>query len=231
MMKKYRLAVFDMDGTILDTIFDISTAVNNTLQKWGYEERTVDEVKSAVGNGLRLTLIRSLPSDIRDSILTDEYTCSDMTKDKFEEMFSYMLKEYEAHSSDTTKPYDGIVPLLIKLRQHGIKTAVVSNKKDFAVKSLCKKFFDGLFDYSLGEVDGIKKKPSAEPVNHVLKELQISHSECVYIGDSDVDILTAANSGLDSIIVTWGFRSRDFLMSHGAKVLADTMEELLMLVV
>lgn len=226
-MNTYKLVIFDMDGTILDTINDISTAVNNTLAKWEYPIKTVEQVKYAVGNGLRLTLIRSLPEDICNSILNGKYDIADMSEAKFEEMFTYMLNEYELHSSDTTKPYDGIVDLLVKLREKGIKTAVVSNKKDFAVKSLCKKFFDGLFDFSLGEVDGIRKKPDSAPIEYVLNKLYIKSSESIYIGDSDVDILTATNSGLDSIIVTWGFRERDFLISHGAKKLAGTPEELL----
>lgn len=205
--------IFDMDGTILDTIEDITDAVNYILSKYNMPERSVDEVKGFVGNGLFLTLKRSAPQDADEALLDSIY----------EEMVAY----YKDHSKIHTKPYDGIVELLMKLKKAGYKTAVVSNKRHEAVVKLCEEYYKGLFDTALGDMDGIAKKPEPDMINIVLKELGVEKTDALYIGDSDVDVLTSSNSGLKGIFVSWGFRTRDFLIEHGAKTVVDTPEELL----
>lgn len=208
---KYKLAVFDMDGTILNTIDDLAVSLNFVLKKNGYPERTLEEVLSFVGDGLGKLIERGLPAG--ESPQTVERILAD-------------FKEYYAvHCTDKTRPYDGIVQLLKELRMAGCLTAVVSNKADDAVAELCEKYFKGLFDCAVGERKGIARKPSPDPVNAVLEKLGVSRQEAVYIGDSDVDIQTAANSHMDAIIVDWGFRERDFLAKFGAKTIVSTTDE------
>lgn len=205
--------IFDMDGTILDTIDDITLAVNYILKKYNMPERSVEEVKGFVGNGLYKTLVRSAPVNTSEELLSNIY----------EEMVSY----YKEHSKIHTKPYDGIIDVIRELKDKGYKTAVVSNKRHEAVIKLCEEYYEGLFDEIMGDTDGIAKKPESDMIDIVLKKLDINKEDAIYIGDSDVDIMTAQNSGLDGIFVTWGFRTRDFLIEHGAKKIVDTPEDLL----
>lgn len=206
--------IFDMDGTILDTIKDIAGAVNYILEKYEKPVRTVDEVKSFVGNGLRRTL---------------ELSLGDMeNKDEFiDSIYTEFTEYYKVHSSDNTKPYDGIVDAIKILKEKGYKTAVVSNKRQEAVEELCVKFYEGLFDIAIGEQDGLKIKPDPAMVNKALDYLGVTNEEAVYIGDSEVDIKTAVNSGLKGIYVSWGFRGAKLLMENGAKVVVANPEELL----
>lgn len=209
---KYKLAVFDMDGTILNTIDDLELCMNHVLRENGFPERTHEEVLSFVGNGLRAFAEMSVPTgsdeEVTDKVLMD------------------FKKYYALHCSDNTRPYDGIIDLLKNLRKSGCLTAVVSNKADDAVQALCVQYFDGLFDAAVGERSGIARKPAPDSVNEVLKKLGVGKSEAVYIGDSDVDIKTAVNSGLDMIIVEWGFRERDFLIENGGKNLVSSVHEI-----
>ena len=200
-----------MDGTILDTLQDITNSINYALRVNGCPERTIDEVKSFVGNGLAKLVDRAVPQD--------------STEEKKKKIFEDLIPYYLAHGTDNTKPYDGITQLLKDLRAAGVKCAVVSNKADPAVQDLVVNCFDGMFDMSLGERPGIKKKPDPDMTEKVLEELGIDKSEAVYIGDSDVDIMTARNSGLDEILVDWGFRSREFLEEHGAKRIVSSTGE------
>ena len=209
----YKCAVFDMDGTILDTLQDIKNAINYALRENGFPERTIEEVRMFVGNGLmRLCELAvpegTLPEDVRKVNET-------------------MLPYYIAHSGETTTVYPGIIELLKNLRAAGVKTAVVSNKADAGVQELVKVYFDGLFDAAMGENEkaGIKKKPSPEMTMNVLGQLGMKPEDAVYIGDSDVDIATARNSGLDEILVEWGFRSREFLTEQGAKRIVSSTDE------
>ncbi len=209
---KYTLAIFDMDGTILNTLDDLKDSLNVTLKALGYPERTLAEVRSFVGNGIGKLIERAVPAGL-----------SIREKEKVLEMFT---EYYGEHSQDKTRPYDGIVEAIAAIRQCGIKTAVVSNKINFAVKDLVKKFFDGLFDYSLGETPGLNRKPHPDMVNKVLQDLNIDKKDAVYIGDSDVDIMTAKNSSLPIIAVSWGFRDRDFIKEKGAEIIVDDPCEL-----
>ena len=210
---KYDLIIFDMDGTILNTLEDLKNSLNYVLQQAGYQTRTLEEVRTFVGNGIRKTIERALPSDIEE--------------EKVDELFSLFMDYYAIQNTDNTKPYNGVIELLKELKHLGYKTAVVSNKQNSAVKSLCKKFFTGLFDVEIGEKENIAKKPEPDEVNEVLKILNIDRTNSIYIGDSEVDIQTAQNSKMKSIIVDWGFRDRKFLYEHGAEVIVSNPSEIL----
>lgn len=209
---KHKLAIFDMDGTILDTLEDLKNSMNYTLEQFNCPKRTLDEVRLFVGNGIRNLIIRAAPP------ATDENT--------IDKMFAVFNEHYAVHCNDNTRPYDGIADLLKQLRINGVKTAVVSNKADYAVQTLVEKFFSGLFDYAVGEKAGVRKKPCPDSVNEVLKTLNIDRKDAVYIGDSEVDIATAENAKMDCISVDWGFRDRDVLIKNGATVIVSKTDRL-----
>ena len=213
---KYTIAIFDLDGTILNTLEDLADSTNYALKTCGYPERTMDEVRQFVGNGIRKLMERAVP----EGTPVEEI-------DRVHETFT---AHYKVHCADKTRPYDGIMELLQNLKKDGCKLAVVSNKADYGVQELCKQYFDGEFDFAVGEREGIRKKPAPDSVNEVLKTLECSRDRAVYIGDSDVDIQTAANAQMDHIIVEWGFRDIPFLISKGAKVLVEKPEEILEIV-
>lgn len=198
----YKLAVFDMDGTILDTLEDLKDSTNFALEKCGYPTRSYDEVRRFVGNGIRKLIERAVPEGL--------------TVEQIDRVHEVFTEHYKVHCADKTKAYDGIKPLLEKLRASGVKTAVVSNKADYGVQELCREYFDGLFDYAVGEREGIRRKPAPDAVNEALRVLGIDKSEAVYIGDSDVDFETAKNAELPCISVLWGFRDEEFLREKGA---------------
>lgn len=208
-MKK--LVVFDMDGTILNTLDDLKDTLNYALGQYHFPARTLEETRAFVGNGIHKLIERAVPEG------TDAQTV--------EKVFNTFLEYYQIHCMDQTRPYPGIVSLLRSLKEAGLLTAVVSNKADAAVQELCERFFPGLFDFAVGEHEGVQKKPAPDMVQLALRTLGTQASDAVYVGDSDVDLATAKNSGLDSIIVTWGFRDREFLESQGADVFADTPEK------
>ena len=209
---RYKYVIFDLDGTILDTLDDLADAANAALASMGYPKRTRDEVRMFVGNGIRKLIERATPDGIseEDTVKTHEA----------------FTAYYSVHCKDKTKPYDGIPELVAELRENGIRTAVVSNKADYAVKALCEEYFGTLFDISIGEREGIRKKPAPDSVLEVMRLMGADAEHTIYIGDSDVDIMTAKNSGIGCIGVSYGFRGRDFLKEHGAEVIADTVAEL-----
>jgi phosphoglycolate phosphatase len=208
---KYKLAIFDMDGTILNTLEDLTDSLNHTLKAFGYPVHSIDNVRRFVGNGIRKLIERALPAD--------------STEERIDEVFAAFMPYYNEHCADKTKPYDGISELILELRNAGCLTAVVSNKADSAVQELCVKYFNGLFDAAAGEKPGINKKPAPDSVNLILDTLKLSANDAVYIGDSEVDIATAKNSLMDAIIVSWGFREVPFLKEHGAEIIVDTPKE------
>lgn len=209
---KYKLAIFDMDGTILDTLVDLANAVNYALREAVLPQRSLQEIRSYLGNGM-LNLIRlSAPEG------TDAETLASI-KETFTEY-------YKANCKENTRPYNGVVELIEELRSQGVKTAVVSNKPDFGVQLLVKEHFPESFDAAVGERTGIAKKPAPDSVNAVLKALGIDRKDSVYIGDSEVDIETARNAGMDGIIVTWGFRDELYLQSLQPDCLVHDMQEL-----
>lgn len=206
-------AVFDMDGTILNTLDDLMDSTNFALKNNGLKERSLEEIRFFVGNGIQKLIERAVPQGT--------------SKEVFEKVFADFKSHYKIHCADKTSYYDGIPSVIQTLRKMGVKTAVVSNKADFAVQELVEVYFKGLFDVALGEKTGVSKKPSPDMVNAALSVLGVEKETAFYIGDSDVDFETAKNSSLDFIGVSWGFRGRKFLENLGAKNIIDSPEELL----
>ena len=206
-------AVFDMDGTILNTLDDLMDSTNFALKNNGLKERSLEEIRFFVGNGIQKLIERAVPQGT--------------SKEVFEKVFADFKSHYKIHCADKTSYYDGIPSVIQTLRKMGVKTAVVSNKADFAVQELVEVYFKGLFDVALGEKTGVSKKPSPDMVNAALLVLGVKKEAAFYIGDSDVDFETAKNSSLDFIGVSWGFRGRKFLENLGAKNIIDSPEELL----
>ncbi len=210
---RYRLAVFDMDGTILNTLTDLKNALNHALRESGMPERTLDEVRCFVGNGIRLLIERGVPANT--------------PVEKIDRVFDCFNRYYALHCADTTAVYDGINEAIAALRQKGVLTAVVSNKSDYAVQELCPRYFDGLFDYAVGVKEDIPKKPAPDMVEQVMRKLGVSRRDTVYIGDSNVDLQTAANTGIDCLSVDWGFRTREELVAAGASVILSNPTQLI----
>ena len=209
----FKVALFDLDGTVLNTLDDLADAVGAVLAANGMPSRTRDEIRSFVGNGIAKLIARSVPSG------TDTAT--------IDKVVAEFKAYYAAHCADKTAPYAGVLEMLAALREKGVRTAVVSNKADFAVQPLVKQYFGDLFDMALGEdVEKRPAKPAPDMVRHVLETLGAKAADAVYIGDSDVDVLTAQNAGLACIAVTWGFRDRECLEAAGATVFANTPTEL-----
>ncbi|MBO5489185.1 MAG: HAD family hydrolase [Eubacterium sp.] len=210
---KYRLAIFDMDGTILNTLDDLADSTNYALREHGLPERTLDEVRQFVGNGIRKLIERAVPEGSGEETIVAVH-----------DTFTAYYKE---HCAVKTKPYDGIPELIQTLRDQGVLTAVVSNKADYGVQALCEDYFKGLFDCAVGEREGVQRKPSPDSVNMVLKELGVAKEDAVYIGDSEVDYKTSVNAGLDVIMVGWGFRREEYLKKCGAEFVVHKPEEVL----
>lgn len=214
---KYQVVIFDLDGTLLDTLDDLADSVNYALGTEQLPERTREEVRRFVGNGIRKLIERAVPAGT-----TEEVT---------DYVFEVFKDRYKVHCADKTKPYEGIIELLCRLKENGVKTAVVSNKADFAVKELCERYFPELLCEAIGERTGIARKPAPDTVNEVLRLLNVDRTQAVYIGDSDVDVETAKNAGMDCIAVDWGFRDAEVLCSAGAEVIisdAVQLEEVLL---
>lgn len=208
-----RAVVFDLDGTLLDTLEDLKEAVNAALASRKLPSCTLEQVREYVGNGIRNLLIRAVPQG-------EEHP-------EFEEMLAYFREYYREHCMDHTEPYDNITHLLMELHARNVPVAIVSNKVDFAVKELNRRFFADYVSVAVGEQAGISRKPAPDMVEKALRELGCTKENAIYVGDSDVDLETAANAGLPCISVTWGFRDRNFLQEHGAGTLIDRPLELL----
>jgi len=209
---KYPCILFDLDGTLLDTIEDLADSVNYAMRKYGIPELSVATVRSYVGNGLENLMTRCIPDGYDDP--------------RFWEIYREFKKYYLDHSCIKTKPYHGIIELLRKLSVEGRKMAVISNKNDKAVKELNNIFFSGIIDVAIGEQDGVRKKPYPDSVFHAMEQLGCTDAECVYIGDSEVDIITAKNACIPCISVAWGFRPVEQLIENGADLIAHTPDEL-----
>ncbi len=215
-MPHYETVIFDLDGTLLDTLDDLAGAVNHALTLRGFPPRTRDEVRMFVGNGVAKLMERAVPAG----------TSPGETAAALADFKTF----YGLHKRDRTAPYPGVPEMLKALRESGRKIAVVSNKFDLAVKGLMDDYFPGFIDAAAGESETSPKKPDPTMVFRVLSGLKADPGLAVYVGDSDVDIQTARNAGLPCISVTWGFRDREFLAAHGAAVFARTPAELLKLV-
>lgn len=211
----YNTVIFDLDGTLLNTLDDLCDSTNYALSSHGLPVRTLSEVKSFVGNGVRLLIERAVPAGTSPELIHSVY-------DTFK-------AHYIKHMKDKTGPYDGILKLLTELKARNVRTAIVSNKYDAAVKQLASEYFNGLITQAIGESPTIPKKPAPDSVYAAMKSLNASKDHCLYVGDSDVDMKTALNAGVTGVGVTWGFRSRDCLISSGAVHIIDQPMELLAL--
>lgn len=211
-MKK--TVIFDLDGTLLNTLDDLADSTNYALSKFGYPTRTIEEVRQFVGNGVAKLIERAIPEGKNNP--------------NFEKCLAIFKENYAQNMYNKTAPYNGIIEMLSNLKSKGIKIAVVSNKFDLAVKELCKKYFEGFIDFAAGEneAQGIKKKPAPDTVISVLNEFNFASEDAVYVGDSDVDIMTAKNSKMPCISVTWGFRDEKFLLENGATILINAPSEI-----
>lgn len=198
--------LWDLDGTLLDTLEDLMDAVNATMIHYGCPERTLDEVRRFVGNGAAELMRRALPGEKNDPDLM--------------EAFAYFQAYYKDHARIKTRPYDGIMDALKQIGEH-YPIAIVSNKPDKAVKVLCDELFPGI--YALGEAPGCPRKPAPDMVHKAMKELGVD--TCVYVGDSEVDVLTAKNAGVPCLSVLWGFRDRKTLEEAGAKYFCGKTED------
>ena len=209
----YNIFVFDLDGTLLDTRQDLANSVNYALRQHGMPEHSIDDIRRFVGNGVRLLMERAVPDGARDP--------------QFEAAFATFRQYYRQHSLDTTRPYDGIPELIHELKARGCQMAVVSNKMMAATQELVHHFFPDI-PVAIGEHEaaGIRKKPAPDTVFEALRQLGAA-SYAVYVGDSDVDLATARNSGMPCISVLWGFRDQDFLSQHGATTFVSHPQELL----
>lgn len=212
-MKEYKTYIFDLDGTLLNTLADLAASTNYALRQYALPEHSIDDVRRFVGNGVKKLMERAVPNGLDNP--------------QFEEVYATFRQHYMEHSLDTTRPYDGIVSTLAELKARGKRIAVVSNKMYEATQELCRHFFGDYVEVAIGEREDIKKKPAPDTVNEAFRQLGVSKEGAVYVGDSDVDVMTAKNSGLPCISVLWGFRDRDFLIAHGATTFVSKPEDIL----
>lgn len=216
----YNTFIFDLDGTLLDTLQDLADSVNYALRQHHMPKHSIDNVRQFVGNGVRRLMEQAIPDGAANP--------------DFEATFATFRQYYMLHSLDTTKPYDGIPELIHELKQHGCQLAVVSNKMMAATQQLVAHFFPEI-DVAIGEheAEGIRKKPAPDTVIAALQQLEVGQQpknqqpKAVYVGDSDIDIATARNAGLPCISVLWGFRNRDFLQAHGATTFVEKPADIL----
>lgn len=211
-MGKYDTIIFDLDGTLLNTLEDLAGSVNYALKKLGYPDRTVEEVRQFVGNGVEQLINRAVPEGLPEEAKG--------------ECLSLFKEHYAKHKMDKTCPYEGIMDLLKTLQEKGYKMGIVSNKFDKAVKELNTQFFQKYIEVAIGESETVAKKPAPDTAIVAMVELQTDKKHALYVGDSDVDIQTAHNAGMDCLSVSWGFRSRAFLEANGASVIIDKPEEI-----
>ncbi len=211
-MKRYQAVIFDLDGTLLDTLGDLQRSMNVILAKRNLPQRTKEEAAAFLGNGSAYYLQKA---------------CNGMLNEKeFADALTEYKAYYQSHMDIETKPFEGMQSLLEKLQRQGVKTAVVSNKFDAAVKGLCAKHFGKRLDVAIGEGHGLRPKPTGDMLYAAAKALGLALQNCVYVGDTEVDIQTAQAVQMEYISVTWGFRTKTQLLESGAAILADTKEEL-----
>lgn len=210
---KYNTVIFDLDGTLLNTLEDLGDSVNHALKSFGYLERTYEEVRCFVGNGIKELMFKAVPKG------TDEETalkCLQVFKD-----------HYKTNMQHKTAPYNGIIELLETLKSNGFKLGIVSNKYDFGVKNLNKYYFKDLIPVAIGECEGVRRKPAPDTVLTAMKELNAQKESTLYVGDSGSDMITAQNAGVKGVGVTWGFRDAKSLKESGADFLVDSPAQLL----
>lgn len=204
--------IFDLDGTLIDTIEGLANSVNAAMDYYGFPNHSLEEYRSFVGNGVGKLVERALPED-------KKLLCEDARK--------IFEKHYAETMLDVLPVYDGIEELINYLLKKGIKISVNTNKMDVFAKPMIKKVFGDIFTEVLGEVKEFSRKPSADGCNYILEKMGISKEECIYIGDSQVDIKTAKNAGMRSISVTWGFATREVLLANEPEAMVDTPHEII----
>ena len=204
--------IFDLDGTLLNTLADLRESTNYALKKFEFPERSMEEIRNFVGNGLRMLIRRAVPN------FADEETV--------DQVLAEMKAHYREHYHDGTVPYDGILPFLRKMKNCGFRMAIVSNKADPMVQLLRTLYFDDLISVAVGELEGVARKPAPDLVEIAMHRLGCTAENAVYIGDSEVDIETAKNAGLPCMSVGWGFRDEEILHNAGAKTIYHSPAEL-----
>ena len=212
-MKEFETYVFDLDGTLLETLKDLAASTNYALRTHNMPEHSIEDVRMFVGNGVKKLMERAIPNGIENP--------------QFEDVYATFRQHYLEHNLDTTKPYEGIPELLAELKARGKKLAIVSNKFYAATQELARHFFPDTIEVAIGERENIKKKPAPDTVIEALRQLGASRDTAVYIGDSDVDIMTAKNCDMPCVSVLWGFRDKEFLMEHGATFFVEKPCQLL----
>lgn len=213
MEKQFNTYIFDLDGTLLYTLDDLTASTNHAMRQLGFKEHTTEEVRSKVGNGIKKLIERAVPEGTSGHL--------------YEKAYNEFISHYLQHSLDTTRPYPGIMEMLKSLKDKGVQMAVVSNKYCKATESLCRTFFNEYISVAIGESENIRKKPAPDTVLEAMKRLGANRESTVYVGDSEVDIATARNCGIPCISVLWGFRDKDFLLKNGATILAENPDEIL----
>ncbi len=206
-MNKYDTVIFDLDGTLLNTLDDLTVSVNHAMKEFGFPLRTPSEVRSFMGNGIVRLVELSVPGGRQNP--------------RFEEALSSFKEYYSQHSKDKTQPYPGIMEVLKFLSENGYRLAIVSNKFNDAVQDLKQLYFEDLIPVAIGEKENIRKKPEPDTVLQALSELKSGKEKAVYVGDTEVDIETAKNAGIDCIAISWGFRDKAWLKKSGAGLVVD----------
>ena len=204
----YRGVLFDMDGTVLDTLEDLWAAINESLRRFSLPEAGLDKVRAGLGNGAAHLVSVCAPEELRREVL------------------AFYKPWYDAHCNIATRPYPGILPLMERLRDRGVKQAIISNKPDPAVQELARIYFPGLLETAVGESERVRRKPDPDAVLEAVRQMGLRPEACVYVGDTEVDLATARSAGMACIAVSWGFRSRQQLLDAGAERIADSAEEL-----
>ena len=209
---KYQAVLFDMDGTVLDTLDDLCDSINHSLAEFSLPQVSREHVRQCLGNGAAFLVSHSIPAGSSPELEAD--------------VLAFYKPWYDAHCLIKTAPYEGILPMMQSLKEQGLRLAIISNKPDRAVQELSDAFFPGLLELSVGESPSVRRKPAPDTVLKAAPQIGLSVDQCVYVGDSEVDLETARNAGMDCISVTWGFRDEAQLIEAGASVLVRTPEEL-----
>lgn len=209
---RYKNVIFDLDGTLLNTIDDLTDSVNYVMKQFGFNQYTTDTIEGFLGNGIHRLMESAVPEGVEN--------------DRFQEAFDMFKDYYTRNCLIKTAPYDGIIQLLSDLKEMGCSLAIVSNKNEQAVLRLFKIFFDKYADMAVGQTENSKKKPNPESLFYVMDKLGASKKDTLYVGDSEVDKETADNAGVDCALVSWGFRKRDFLLELKPEYMADSPYQL-----
>ena len=212
----YKAILFDLDGTLLNTLDDLHNSVNRTMSAFHFPLRTREETRLAVGDGVGMLITRSIPGG--------------QDNPDFAECLAAFRKDYAENNQVLTAPYEGITELLSALREKGIRIGVVSNKFDSAVKALCAEYFGDLVEVAVGERENVRRKPHPDSLFAAMESLDVAPADCLYVGDSETDVASAKNAGIDCCSVLWGFRDKETLIQAGATCFVANPNEILELI-